>query len=80
MGTVKRTPGEDDIKPSAETLGILNGIVTEIGAGKVMFPISEADRAHNHACERAISIIHNYREGYGLFQMTARKKKKEEQP
>lgn len=57
-------------KPSAEMIEILRGIRTEIGAGMVMFPKSEAEHAHNNACERANTIIFNYIEGYGLFQMT----------
>jgi hypothetical protein len=57
-------------KPSAEMIEVLRGIQTEIGAGMVLFPKSDAERAHNNACERANSIIANCIEGYGLFQMT----------
>jgi len=57
------------MKPDAKTIEILRNIKTEIGAGMVMFPKSEAERAHNNACDRANTIITNYQEGYGLFQM-----------
>lgn len=51
---------------------ILHAIQTEIGAGEVMFPKSDSERAHNNACERAIAIIKNYRDGFGLFQIVQR--------
>jgi len=57
-----------------ELSAVLKEIQTEIGAGMVLFPNTAADRAHNNACERANSIIQNYREGFGLFQMTKRLK------
>jgi hypothetical protein len=56
--------------PSEETRQLLDNIKTEIGAGMVLFPKSEADHAHNNACQRANAIIANYAEGNGLFQMT----------
>jgi hypothetical protein len=49
---------------------LLRGIQTEIGAGMVLFAKSPEERAHNNACERANKIIQNYRDGFGLFQMT----------
>jgi len=49
---------------------VLGWIKTEIGAGKVLVPRTEPERAHNNACERALSIISNYADGVGLFQMT----------
>jgi len=58
-------------KPSKETLEILRNIQTEIGAGMVLIPRSDAEHAHNNACDRANRIISNYAEGYGLFQMVA---------
>lgn len=63
-------------KPSAETLEALKGARTEIGAGMVLRPLSEADHAHNGACEQAINIIRHYEQGSGLFQMTADAKRK----
>jgi hypothetical protein len=57
-------------KPSAETIQTLKDIQTEIGAGMVLIPRSEADHAHNNACNRANQIIRCYAEGQGLFQMT----------
>ena len=43
-------------------------IITEIMAGKVLMPKTEAERAHNNACDRANSIVAMYRDGRGLFQ------------
>lgn len=65
-------------KPDADTIEVLRNITTEIGAGMVLFPRSDAERAHNNACERANKIISNYIEGYGLFQMTRDAKKRKE--
>jgi hypothetical protein len=62
----------EDHAPSAETLEILRNIKTEINCGQVMFPKTDLDRVHNNACDRAIKIVENYIEGYGLFQMTRR--------
>ncbi len=56
--------------PNVETIELLRNITTEINCGKVMFPKSEAEMAHNNACQRAMDIIDNYKQGYGLFQMT----------
>lgn len=47
----------------------LEGIISEITAGMVMFPKDEADRAWNGASQRAISIVNQYREGHGIFQI-----------
>ena len=44
------------------------GAITEIRAGEVLIPKSEADKAWNDASERAISICGNYQRGRGLFQ------------
>lgn len=55
---------------------MLDGIMSEIGAGMVMFPMTDVEHAHNNACERAKSIIANYRDGHGLFQLTAKLAKK----
>jgi hypothetical protein len=62
------------MKPSPETIETLEAIRIEISAGKVLIPRYDAERAHNNACDRAIAIIKNYAEGYGLFQMTKRAK------
>jgi hypothetical protein len=63
-------------KPTADTIEILRNIKTEIGAGMMLFPKTQAEHAHNNACERANSIIDNYMGGFGLFQMTRNMKKK----
>lgn len=65
------------MKASLEVVKILNWITTEIGAGMVILPKSEAEHAHNNACERAKTIISNYKDGMGLFQMTERGRKVE---
>jgi hypothetical protein len=52
---------------------ILKGIQTEIGAGKCLFILGEAERAHNNACDRAVAIVQNYRDGIGLFQIGLKK-------
>lgn len=62
--------------PSQETLAALRGIQTEIRAGKVMLPKTEQERTWNNAHDRALSIVANYIEGLGLFQITARMEKK----
>lgn len=59
-------------QPDPATRLLLRNIQTEIGAGMVLFPKSEADHVHNNACSRANTIIDNYAEGFGLFQMTTR--------
>lgn len=46
----------------------LEGAVTEIGAGRVLCPISEADTSWNAACDRAMRIVRRYVDGKGLFQ------------
>lgn len=56
-------------KPSAETIETLRNIRMEIGAGMILIPKSDAERAYNIACDRANSIIFNYMEGCGLVQM-----------
>jgi len=43
-------------------------IITEITAGKVLMPKTEAEQAHNAACDRANRIVGMYRDGIGLFQ------------
>lgn len=47
------------------------GAITEIGAGQVLIPTLPEERAWNNACQRAISICGHYRDGRGLFQVTA---------
>lgn len=56
------------------TAEVLKWIQTEIGAGMVLFPKTPEERAHNNACDRANAIIQNYKDGFGLFQMTRRLK------
>ena len=58
---------------SRETRETLEWILTEIGAGMVLFPRSDAERTWNDAHERCKQIIANYKEGIGLFQITNRK-------
>jgi hypothetical protein len=60
---------------SSETREVLRYIQTEIGAGMVLFPKTDAEHAHNNACDRANTIIQNYADGVGLFQLTKRKAK-----
>lgn len=55
-----------------------DGAITEIGAGQVMIPISQADHAWNDASRRAIDILRKYRDGVGLFQTPPRKRKRRE--
>lgn len=56
---------------------IFRGILTEIGAGMVMFVKSEEDRVWNQACERAKQIVTNYQKGDGIFQLAAIEPEKE---
>lgn len=58
------------MKPDEKTREILRNITVEIGAGMVILPRSPEEHAWNNASDRARQIIHNYAEGYGLFQMT----------
>ena len=58
------------MRPSTETLELLEYIRAEINCGQVLFPKTDLDRVHNNACQRAMNIITNYAEGFGLFQMT----------
>ena len=58
-----------------ETLGF---IITEIGAGCVLFPKSKEDETWNNASQRAIRICSNYRNGDGLFQIINPKAKNEQ--
>lgn len=67
-------------KPDMATIAMLRAIQIEISAGMVLFPMSPEEKAHNNACERAQKIVQNYREGFGLFQMTAGLKKKPSAP
>lgn len=68
------------MKPNAEIIETLSNIRTEIGAGMVLFPKSEIERGFNIACERAASIIFNYQQGLGLFQLTATARTPAENP
>jgi hypothetical protein len=56
-------------KWTAEQLEWLKGIQTEIGAGKTFGNSEPDERAHNNACDRAVAIVQNYIDGYGLFMM-----------
>jgi len=57
------------MKPSSEVVATLQAIATEIGAGK-SFSSEHDHQVWNDAHERCLSIIANYRDGVGLFQMT----------
>ena len=63
------------MKPSPETIETLRNIETEVGAGRVLIPRTEAEHTWNNAHERALSIIGGYKRGEGLFQMTAEMKR-----
>lgn len=52
---------------------VLDWILTEIGAGMSLKSSPEAE-LWNSAHERCKSIIRSYRDGCGLFQMTAKRK------
>ena len=56
-------------KVSSETLKALNGLRSEIIAGKVLVPKTNADRAWNDCADRAVGILNAYRRGEGLFQL-----------
>lgn len=65
-------------EPTEDVRELLRAIQTEIGAGKCLPRVcaTEQDRAQevawNSACDRAISILRDYRNGTGLFQMTGK--------
>ena len=63
-------------EPTLEVKQVIEGIATEIGAGRCLPPIDTPEKqAWNEAHNRCLSIISNYREGCGLFQLTANVKK-----
>ncbi len=66
------TPEAERDLPSIETLEILRNIATEINCGKVLIARTPEERMWNNAHERALQIISNYAQGFGLFQMTRR--------
>lgn len=47
----------------------LDGLRTEIIAGKVLVPKNAEDIAWNRANDRAVRILDMYRKGEGLFQL-----------
>ena len=51
------------------------GMITEIGAGKVLACNAEADYTWNNACDRAVRIIRRYQDGEGLWQITEKNEK-----
>ena len=59
--------------PSKETVDALKGLRTEIVAGKVLCPKSEADEAWNNCADRAVRILDGYKNGDGLFQVASAK-------
>jgi hypothetical protein len=46
----------------------IEGAMTEIGAGRCLFPKTEVDRMWNEATNRALRILERYKNGEGLFQ------------
>ena len=55
---------DNELKPSKA----LDGLRTEIIAGKVLVPKNSEDFAWNGASERAVRILDMYKKGEGLFQ------------
>ncbi len=54
---------------SASVKAVLEGLITEIGAGRCLPPLdSERKVAWNQAHERCLSIARQYQRGEGLFQ------------
>jgi len=53
---------------SEETKKALQGLRTEIVAGKILFPQTEVDRAWNSCADRALRILDKYAKGEGLLQ------------
>jgi len=47
----------------------LDGLRSEIIAGRVLFPKNPEDNAWNGANDRAVRILDQYRKGEGLFQL-----------
>ena len=47
----------------------INGALTEIKAGKSLFPKDESDHVWNDAHERCLRILSRYLDGEGLFQL-----------
>lgn len=47
----------------------LEGIYTEISAGRALFTNDERSRAWNDAHERCLNIVLSYMHGKGLFQL-----------
>ncbi len=43
-------------------------VETEIVAGMILNPLTDADRSSNNANQRAVSILRKYAKGEGLFQ------------
>jgi hypothetical protein len=64
-------------KLDPEVALVLDGILTEIGAGMVLVPKSLEEQTWNNAHDRCRSIIYNYRDGNGLFQMVRAMKQME---
>lgn len=67
-----------NMKLSKETVDALEGARSEIIAGGVLIPKSDADRAYNDACFRAARIIEKYKKGGGLFQAEEKKEGEDE--
>lgn len=57
-----------DIQEMVERMN-LDGAITEMNAGQVLIPKTDADYAHNHATQRCVRILQGYIEGNGLFQL-----------
>jgi len=60
---------EEVLDDELKQIKALDGLRTEIIAGKVLIPKDGEDLAYNHASDRAVRILDMYKKGEGLFQM-----------
>lgn len=59
--------------PSADVKKVLEWVRSEVTCGKLLKPerlMTPEERAWTGAHDRCLSIISNYAEGFGLYQMT----------
>ena len=54
---------------SPEVKRVLKWIASEINCGKVLIARTPEEKTWNNAHDRALSIIHSYAEGLGLYQI-----------
>ncbi len=55
-------------KAKEQTRSEFTGAITEISAGRVLSPKTNADRACNDSAQRCMDIVKRYVDGDGLFQ------------